>query len=73
MLSLRDKFGPLRLERACGVIVSRTSTPSYQQIKNILEKNADIPETPEAAEIAAKKESGRGFQRGAGYFGGGHA
>ncbi len=68
VLSLRDKFGPLRLERACGIIVSRTSTPSYQQIKNILEKNTDIPEAPEEA---AKKESGRGFQRGAGYFGGG--
>ena len=68
ILSLREKFGPQRLERACSIMVSRRSSPSYQQLKNILEKNMDIPETPEETE---KKPSRRGFQRGAEYFGGG--
>ena len=70
VLSLREKFGPLRLERACGVIVSRTSSPTYQQLKNILEKKMDIPRT-ETPEEGAKKARVRGFQRGAEYFGGG--
>lgn len=69
VLSLREKFGPLRLERACGVIASRTSSPTYQQLKNILEKKMDIPRT-ETPEEGAKKPQGRGFQRGAEYFGG---
>lgn len=68
VLSLREKFGPLRLERACGIIVSRTSSPSYQQLKNILEKNMDISQTPREG---VKKTPGRGFRRGAEYFGGG--
>ncbi len=69
VLSLREKFGPLRLERACGVIASRTSSPTYQQLKNILEKKMDIPRT-ETPEEGGKKPQGRGFQRGAEYFGG---
>lgn len=66
VLSLREKFGDQRLEGACSIMVSQTSSPSYQQIKNILEKNMDIPEAPEEV---VKKQSGRGFQRGAEYFG----
>ena len=68
VLSLREKFGPLRLERACAIIVSRTSSPSYQQLKNILEKNMDISQTPREE---VKKTPERGFRRGAEYFGGG--
>lgn len=67
VLNLQEKYGAQRLERASGIIISRTSSPSYQQLKNILEKDTDIPAPPKAAE---KKSPKRGFQRGAGYFGG---
>lgn len=68
VLNLQEKYGAQRLERASGIIISRTPSPSYQQLKNILEKDMDIPKPPKEA---ATKPPKRGFQRGAGYFGGG--
>jgi hypothetical protein len=70
LLNLQNKYSDLRLERACKLILSRTESPTYQQVKNILEKNMDIPEPPKTTEPAASQPK-RGFQRGAGYFGGG--
>jgi hypothetical protein len=67
-LGWADKIGPQRLEGACGIMVLRRSSPSYQQLKSILEKNMDIPRAPEET---VGKTSRRGFQRGAEYFGGG--
>lgn len=67
VLNLQGKFGSQRLERASGIIISRTTSPSYQQLKNILEKNMDVPEPTKET---AKKSTRGGFQRGAGYFGG---
>ena len=73
VLSLREKYGPQRLERACNLIISRTSSPTYQQLKNILAKEMDTSEHTQ--QIETKREaSPHGFQRGANYFGGdGHA
>lgn len=68
VLHLKDEYGAQRLERACGIIASRTPSPSYRQLKSILENGLDIPEP--SKEIV-KQPSKRGFQRGAGYFGGG--
>lgn len=68
VLSLKDKYGAMRLERACGTIASHTASASYRQIKGVLEKDLDIPEPPKQV---AKRSSNRGFQRGADYFGGG--
>lgn len=70
VLSLQEKYSAQRLERSCSVILSRTPSPTYQQLKNILEKNMDVPEQPKQKE-SAKNLPKRGFQRGAGYFGGG--
>lgn len=73
VLSLKDKYGAGRLERACGMLLSRTPSPSYQQLKGILEKDLDAAEPKKPQEPTDIKPK-RGFQRGAGYFGGdGHA
>ncbi len=73
VLNLREKYGDQRLERASSLILSQTSSPTYQQLKNILEKKMDIPEQPQPKKTE-QKSSPHGFQRGAGYFGGdGHA
>lgn len=73
VLSLQDKYGAQRLERACSILLSRTPSPSYQQLKGILEKNLDAAEPAKPNETIKGKPK-RGFQRGADYFGGdGHA
>lgn len=69
VLSLQEKYSAHRLERACSILLSRTPSPSYQQLKGILEKNLDVPDQPKPKE-SAKITPKRGFQRGAGYFGG---
>ncbi|MBT9160970.1 MAG: hypothetical protein DDT26_02267 [Dehalococcoidia bacterium] len=69
VLNLKDKYTVLRLEHACSVILSHTSTPTYQQIKNILEKALDASK-PKNQEAPSKSQQPRGFQRGADYFGG---
>jgi hypothetical protein len=73
VLSLQAKYSDQRLERACSIILSHTPSPTYQQLKNILDKKMDVLEqsTPKKSTNNLPK---RGFQRGAGYFGGeGHA
>ena len=76
MLSLGDKFGPLRLERASGIILSQTSSPSYSQIKSILENNLDVSGMDQNQNAsnpqgkATKEASRRGYRRSADYFGG---
>ena len=70
LLNLQEKYGAQRLERASSLMLSRTSSPTYQQLKNILEKKMDIPKQPQPTSKAEQKLSPRGFQRGAGYFGG---
>jgi hypothetical protein len=69
LFSLKDKYGDMRLERACGVLLSRTAAPTYQQVKNILSKDMDSPKNT-AKEEKHKPSAKRGFQRGAEYFGG---
>ena len=77
IMSLGDKYGPLRLERASAMALSRTSSPSYSQLKSILEKDLDASAASETEPCdsnfrkdEAVKSSGRGHRRGAGYFGG---
>lgn len=70
ILNLREKYGDQRLERASNVVLSRTSSPTYQQLKSILEKKMDVPHQPQP-DPGENKPSPRGFQRGANYFGGG--
>ena len=69
LFSLKDKYGDMRLERACGVLLSRAAAPTYQQVKNILSKDMDSPKNT-AKEENQKPTVKRGFQRGAEYFGG---
>ena len=69
LLNLQNKYGPQRLERACCLILTRTLSPTYQQIKNILEKNMDAAEQP-GTKRKEHPSVKRGFQRGATYFGG---
>ncbi|NLB17636.1 MAG: hypothetical protein GX825_02615 [Syntrophomonadaceae bacterium] len=70
VLNLREKYGPQRLERASSFILSQTLSPTYKQLKSILEKNMDAPMQPKPKKTK-QKPSTRGFQRGADYFGGG--
>lgn len=69
VMNLQSKYGVQRLERACSLVLSRTSSPTYQQIKNTLEKSLDKAEA-KTLEPLKKQQSKRGFQRGADYFGG---
>lgn len=69
VLSLKEKYGIQRLERSCDVILSRTPSPTYQQLKNILEKDMDVPDQPKTRQPASGSTK-RGFQRGPDYFGG---
>ena len=69
VLNLQEKYGAERLERASILILSRTSSPTYQQLKNILEKDMDVTRQPKKKKTE-QKPSPRGFQRGASYFGG---
>lgn len=70
VLNLKEKYGAQRLERASGLILERTSSPTYQQLKNILEKEQnELTKTPKPIE-AKRQPTNRGFQRGANYFGG---
>ena len=71
VLSLREKYGAQRLERASALIMLQTHSPTYQQLKNTLEKKMDTPEQTQQDET---NQPPQGFQRGANYFGGdGHA
>ena len=71
VLNLREKYGAQRLERASNLLLARTASPTYQQLKNILEKKMNLPidSAPEAPKPESRKK--KGFQRGPGYFGGG--
>lgn len=70
ILSLKNKHSEHMLERACTLVLERTSTPTYQQIKNILEKEKQP--TEKLSEPVPLKDSVRpkGHRRGASYFGG---
>lgn len=70
VLSLKNKHGELKLERACAQLVATTSTPTYQQVKNILDKESK-PLEPVKSDAAPERPAPRGHQRGANYFGGG--
>ena len=71
VLNLREKYGPHRLERASSLILERTSSPTYQQIKNILEKEQkDDPITSKQKDQKHQPACPKGFQRGTEYFGG---
>jgi transposase len=67
VLSLKDKYGEKRLERACQILLSRSKAPSYSQVKRILEKGEDLKgeENKESAEHRP-----HGFRRGSEYYGG---
>ena len=69
LLGLKEKFDAVRLERACGLLLLRTQSPTYQQVKNLLAKDADLP-TPQKKKENRPREEKRGFQRGAASFGG---
>ncbi len=73
LLSLKNAYGDMKLERACSIMLSRTDSPTYKQVKGILIKDdVQTERTPE--EDHDHRENNRGFQRGARYFGGnGHA
>ena len=68
VLSLKGKHGELRLEQACSTILTYTSSPTYQQIKNVLEKKEKQSDQEQAEPVGNEP---RGHRRGASYFGGG--
>ena len=69
VMNLHSQYGEQKLERACALILSQTASPSYQQIKNIVEKSSDTAAS-QPSEPAENQPSKRGFQRGADYLGG---
>jgi len=68
VLSLKDKYSELRLEKACSSILPQTSNPTYKQIKNILEKESK--ESEMTKEDPASDKGPKGHRRGSKYFGG---
>lgn len=68
LLNLRDKFSEVRLEQACSETLKLTMTPTYQLIKNALDKGK-VKTT--ANEPLANSKDVRGHRRGTQYFGGG--
>ena len=69
LLSLKNTHGEYALERACGGLLKRTESPTYQQVKNVLEKATASGKKKESANSSPSGKT-RGFQRGAEYFGG---
>lgn len=69
VLGLKQEYGAQRLERACNAVLSLTSSPTYRQLKSVLQKESAITEQPKP-ERTMNKAAKRGFQRGARYFGG---
>jgi hypothetical protein len=66
ILGLKDKYSSTRLEAACAYLLEVGSSPTYSQIKRILEREEDL--------VARENESNqitkpKGFSRGADYFG----
>ena len=66
ILGLKDKYSSKRLEAACAYLLEVGSSPTYSQIKRILEREEDL--------VARENESNqitkpKGFSRGADYFG----
>jgi hypothetical protein len=50
LLKLTDRYSPKRLENACALALSYTSSPSYKNVKDILAAGRDkaISEEPDA-------------------------
>ena len=67
VLSLKDKYGAQRLERACQILLSRSKAPSYSQVKRILEKGEDLKQEENKA---STDHCPRGFRRGSEYYSG---
>ena len=70
IMNLRKKHGSQKLERASSIILAQTATPTYKQVKNILDKGLDGFEIQQNKDEKAASATRRGFQRGATYFGG---
>jgi hypothetical protein len=65
VLSLKDKYTAKRLEAACALLLARdVRTPSYSQIKRVLENGDDL----KAGDDDEKTKSPKGFQRGTSYY-----
>ena len=68
LLNLKDKFNASKLEQACTETIKLTKTPTYQQIKNALDKGA-VAKT--VSQPSVNNKDVRGHRRGTQYFGGG--
>ena len=66
ILGLKDKYSGKRLENACSYLLEAGSSPTYSQIKRILERDEDLVSKDEENHHTAKP---KGFSRGADYFG----
>jgi hypothetical protein len=65
VLSLKDKYTAKRLEAACALLLARdVRTPSYSQIKRVLENGDDL----KVKDDDEKTKSPKGFQRGTSYY-----
>ena len=42
LLSLKNAYGDMKLERACSIMLSRTDSPTYKQVKGILIKRLQL-------------------------------
>jgi hypothetical protein len=65
LLKLSDKYTQARLEAACGLALSYTSSPSFKMVQTILATGQD--ELPH--EEIRKSSSDYGFTRGSEYYG----
>ena len=70
LLSLKNKYSGFQLERACAALLQKTKSPTYQQVKNALEKEKESNGRGKDDSAHHPKSKTRGFQRGAEYFGG---
>lgn len=64
ILSLKDQYSPKRLETACSLFTQKDISPSYSQVKRVLERGEDL-EKEVKQEI---KPQLKGFRRGAEYY-----
>jgi len=65
ILSLKDKYSAKRLEVACSLFSGSNVPPSYSYLRRVLERGEDLPKEKAPAE----ESSGKGYRRGADYYG----
>ena len=71
VMSLSRKHSAVRLERACRLALTRSKTPTYRMVKDILIQEEDLTTAPASADAERPLSGPRGHRRGSAYYGGG--